>query len=267
MSAAELTTLARASRDGLPAQRYGTISIVGGGCYGSYYLRQLHRARRAGAIAWERLVVVDHRAGCQVATAIANGSDDHCEIVTAEWDDYFDITLGTAADRRVRQGATGRDAIVPSPLMPHLAFSWLERRARARFGVDSVARLPLAVPLPTPWHRAGTDGTHYASYATWTCPVNCIEPVRCPATRGHRAWSMPDAMRFYVASLPESARLLGPLVFHCSHRAYGVGMIDVDAIVAADEFVEANAARGRAEFLVATVSHCHGAIGRLAVGL
>src|SRR5689334_7374283 len=154
----------------------------------------------------------------------------------------------------------------PSPLMPHLALSWLERRARTRFGADVVARLPLTAPPPTPWQRAGTDGTHYASYATWTCPVNCIEPVRCPATRGHRAWSMPDAMRFYVDSLPEGARLLGPLVFHCSHRAYGVGMIDVDAIVAADAFVAAHAARGRAEFLLATVSHCHGAMGRLAVG-
>src|SRR6478672_2624526 len=100
MSAPELTSLTRAASGGAPAQRYGTISIVGGGCYGSYYLRQLHRARRAGAIAWERLVVVDHRAECQVAAAIANGSDDRCDVVTAEWDEYFDAALGAAADRR-----------------------------------------------------------------------------------------------------------------------------------------------------------------------
>jgi len=267
MSGAELTSLARAPRGGMPAQAYGTISIVGGGCYGSYYLRQLHRARRAGAIGWERLVVVDHDADCQVAGALRDGSADRCEVVTAEWDDYFDATLGDAAGRGVRQAGSAPDAIVPSPLMPHLALSWLERRARARFGADAVRRLPLVVPPPTPWQRAGTDGTHYASYATWTCPINCIEPVRCPATRGHRAWSMPDAMRLYVNDLPGNARLLGPLVFHCSHRAYGVGMIDVDVIVAADEFVATNAASGHAEFLVATVSHCHGALGRLAVGV
>jgi hypothetical protein len=76
---------------------------------------------------------------------------------------------------------------------------------------------------------------------------------------------MPDAMRLYVQSLPGSDRLLGPLVFHCSHRAYGVGMIDVDDIVAADRFIAAHGARGHAEFLVATVSHCHGALGRLVV--
>ena len=265
-SGPELATLARAASGRATAQPYGTISVVGGGCYGSYYVRQLHRARRAGAISWERLVVVDRDAGCQVAAALRAGSDDHCEIVTAGWDDYFDATLGESASADVRHRAAARDAIVPSPLMPHLALSWLERRARARFGTDAVSRLPLTVPPPTPWQRAGADGTHYASYATWTCPVNCVEPVRCPATRGHRAWSMPDAMRLYVDSLPDGARLLGPLVFHCSHRAYGVGMIDVDAIVDADHFVADHAARGRAEFLVATVSHCHGALGRLAVG-
>ena len=266
MSAVELTPLVRASGAAAAPQRYGTISIVGGGCYGSYYLRQLHRARRAGAIAWERLVVVDHGAGCQVAIALRAGSEDRCELVAAGWDEYFDATLGAASSAGVRQPGVASDAIVPSPLMPHLALSWLERRARARFGADAVRRLPLTVPPPTPWQRAGADGTHYASYATWTCPVNCVEPVRCPVTRGHRAWSMPDAMEFYVQALPEGARLLGPLVFHCSHRAYGVGMIDVDTIVAADRFVADHAAKGRAEFLVATVSHCHGALGRLAVG-
>ena len=260
--APELTTLARASTGGAAAQSYATITIVGGGCYGSYYLRQLHRARRASAIAWDRLVVVDRDAECAVARAQRAASADRADVVVADWDDYFDGALAAA----VRQDTPSRDAIVPSPLMPHLAFSWLERRARRHFGADAVCRLPLTVAPPTPWQRAGTDGTHYASYATWTCPVNCIEPVRCPATRGHRAWSMPDAMRQYVDALPSAERLLGPLVFHCSHRAYGVGMIDVSDLVAADAFVAANGGAGHAEFLVATVSHCHGAIGRLAVG-
>jgi len=266
MSAPELTRLARASSGGTPPQSYGTITVVGGGCYGSYYLRQLHRARRAGAISWTRLVVVDRNPDCQVARALRDGSDEHCELVAADWDDHFDRALGALADSDVRPDDVGRDAIVPSPLMPHLALSWLERRARARFGTGSVQRLPLTQPPPTPWQRAGADGTHYASYATWTCPVNCIEPVRCPMTRGHRAWSMPDAMRRYVESLPEGERLLGPLVFHCSHRAYGVGMIDTSDLVEADAFVARESGASRAEFLVATVSHCHGALGRLVIG-
>ncbi|HEX2780225.1 MAG TPA: hypothetical protein VHM30_12050 [Gemmatimonadaceae bacterium] len=244
-----------ASGDG---RRYGTITIVGGGCYGSYYVRQLRRGRAAGAIDWRRLVVVDRNAGCAVAGTL--GAPDE-ELAVAEWDDYFDAELARAA-----RGESAGDAIVPSPLMPHLALGWLERRARDRVGAARVARLPLTRQPATPWQRAGADGTHYASYATWTCPVNCIEPVRCPVTRGHRAWSMPDAMRHYVAQLPGGERLLGPLVFHCSHRAYGVGMIDVADLLAADDFVAKHSAAARAEFLVATVSHCHGALGRLAVG-
>ena len=247
-----------ASGDG---RGYATITIVGGGCYGGYYLRQLLRGRQAGAIDWRRLVVVDRDPGCAVARTLADG-DASAELVVAEWDDYFDRELAAAA----RRDDASDDAIVPSPLMPHLALSWLERRARDRVGPERVARLPLPVEPPTPWQRAGNDGTHYASYATWTCPVNCVEPVRCPVTRGHRAWSMPDAMRQYVAALPEGERLLGPLVFHCSHRAYGVGMIDVADLLAAESFVARHTTTGHAEFLVATVSHCHGALGRLAVG-
>src|SRR5258708_34441870 len=47
--------------------RFGTITVVGGGCYGSYYLRQLHRAAAAGAATWNELVVVDRNPHCLVA--------------------------------------------------------------------------------------------------------------------------------------------------------------------------------------------------------
>ena len=43
-------------------------------------------------------------------------------------------------------------------------------------------------------------------------------------------------------------------------------MIDVADLLAADSFIARHTAMGHAEFLVATVSHCHGALGRLAVG-
>ncbi len=33
-------------------QDYGTIVIVGGGCYGSQYVRQLGRASLAGVMTW-----------------------------------------------------------------------------------------------------------------------------------------------------------------------------------------------------------------------
>ncbi len=52
---------------GVARSRYGTIVVVGGGCYGSYYVRQLGRASRAGALEWERLLVVDKDQRCAVA--------------------------------------------------------------------------------------------------------------------------------------------------------------------------------------------------------
>jgi hypothetical protein len=59
---------------------------------------------------------------------------------------------------------------------------------------------------------------------------------------------------------------LGPLLFHCTHRAYGVGMIDTRDVVAADAFVAGAAAGRDARVLVGTVSHCHGALNLMAIG-
>jgi hypothetical protein len=78
---------------------------------------------------------------------------------------------------------------------------------------------------------------------------------------------MPVAIAEYVGT--ERARghnLAGPFVFHCTHRAYGVGMIDVSAVLDADVAIGALASDGPAEAIVGTMSHCHGALGRLAIG-
>src|SRR5579871_5609544 len=61
-----------------------TIVIVGGGCYGSFYLRQLTRARSAGALNWERVIVVDRDPHCAVTRTLADA-----ELVVAEWTEYF----------------------------------------------------------------------------------------------------------------------------------------------------------------------------------
>jgi hypothetical protein len=99
------------------------------------------------------------------------------------------------------------------------------------------------------------------------CPINCVEPPLCPEIRGPRTWSLAPAMRAYVAA--ERARqrdILGPVLLHCTHRVYGVGMIDVRDVQAADAFVAEAGARGPARILVGTVSHCHGALNLLSVG-
>jgi len=253
-----------------PAQRYGTIVVVGGGCYGSYYVRQLGRAARAGALSAERVLVVDRDPTCRVASELGGADTVNVEVVVAEWSTFFDSYLDAAAAHAssAPSDALGPpDAIVPSPLMPHLMYEWLERRARARWPHRTIEMRPLDAPSGIPWQRRGADGTQYVSFAEWVCPVNCIEPALCPVTRGERSWSLPPAV---LAATEEARRngrnLAGPVIFHCQHRAYGVGMFDTSAVVAGDEVVRRAAESGAAEVLVGTVSHCHGALSVLAVG-
>lgn len=245
---------------------YGTIVIVGGGCYGSYYLRQLFRAHRAGALTWRRVLVVDHKSDCAITTSpeMNSGADmPLVELVTAEWKEFFADYLSrweSEADRSLA------DAIVPSPLMPHLMYDWIRDRATERWPDRNVETRPIQGPAGTPWEREAPDGTRYVSFAEWICPVNCIEPDVCPHTRGPRSWTMPQAVREYVeARRAVGEKIRDPLVFHCTHRAYGVGMIDTAAVVAADSAVAAAAIDGPATFLVGTVSHCHGALNLLSV--
>jgi len=281
MSAAEGEAGGREPARPRATQAYGTIVVVGGGCYGSYYLRQLTRAVAAGALTCDRVVVVDRDPGCQVAVGLGAppreydravaGSEHHhsaapritVSLEVAEWTDYFAHYLAAAAGD---PQASARDAVVPSPLMPHLTYEWLLARARSRWPDRTVQTVPLAQPPSTPWERAAPDGTHYVSFAEWMCPINCIEPALCPAIRGPRTWSMPPAMRAYVAAERTRGReILGPVLFHCTHRAYGVGMIDTSAVLDADAFVATVGARGEARVLVGTVSHCHGALNLMRI--
>lgn len=251
-------------------QRFGTIVVVGGGCYGSYYVRQLGRAAGAGAVSWDRLLVVDRDPRCRVvverddSAASWPASAPRCEVATSDWRAFFAEYLAAASDD---PRSTGADAVVPSPLMPHLMYDWLLDRARQRWPARRVERKPLETAPAVPWSRAGNDGTQYVSFAEWMCPINCIEPARCPHTRGPRDWSMPPAIQAFVDERRSTGELLlGPCVFHCTHRAYGVGMIDTRDVIEADRFVADAGTTGPADVLVATASHCHGALGILSIG-
>lgn len=240
--------------------QFGTIVVVGGGCYGSYYVRQLLRARTAGAASWHRLVVVDRDARCQVARSL--GRDD-VDLAIADWKTFFGAYLSEAS--RDRERSLG-DAIVPSPLMPHLMFEWLLERARARWPNREVRSEPLLHAPDTPWQRATPDGTHYVSFADWMCPINCVEPRRCPHTRGERSWSLPETAREYVRRARERGEpLAGPVIFHCVHRTYGVGMFDTREVIDGDALVRETAEHAAVAILVGTMSHCHGAFARLVI--
>ena len=245
-------------------QQFGTIVVVGGGCYGGYYVRQLSRARAAGHAMWSRLVVVDRNAACMVSTLAEVDRPPGLVLEIATWEEFFSSYLGAAAQRPLE---VVNDAIVPSPLMPHLLAEWLVQRARDRWPTRSIVVEPLASIPGIPWQMSGADGTQYVSFAEWVCPINCIEPARCPATKGERSWSLPVALDRYAAEEREAGRLLdGPFVFHCAHRTHGVGMIDVRDVVAADAAINRSGVLGERSILIGTASHCHGALQRIVMG-
>jgi hypothetical protein len=214
----------------------------------------------AGRVTFDRLLVVDRDSACASAKAIAAdpagasdlpaGADGWAgiEIVVTEWTEFFAAWLAVAV---AQPAAHARDSIVPSPLMPHLLFEWLAGQARAAAGRE----LPLFMPGEfgaIPWQKEGGDGTRYVSYATWICPINCIEPARCPHTKGPRDWSLHE-------TLVREAGGDAVAMLRVTHRTFGVGMIDVADIVAAHAIVDGSVRAGK-RVRVATASHCHGAV-------
>jgi hypothetical protein len=194
--------------------------------------------------------------------AASPADDVPVQMVVSDWTEFFAEYLGAA----VREPGRYRDdAVVPSPLMPHLMGEWLVAQARARYGERVVADEPFAHVPEVPWSRAGGGGTHYVSFATWMCPINCVEPRTCPHTRDTRTWSLPVALERHARDEQAAGRPVSAATLFCRHRSYGVGMFDTAEVIAAHDLIMAAGERGHAEVIIGTVSHCHGALARLVV--
>jgi hypothetical protein len=184
--------------------------------------------------------------------------------VVSDWAAFFDRYL---AERQELPPADPADAIVPSPLMPHLMYQWLQRRAAARWPGREVVTRPLPAGPGTPYDQAAPDGTRYLSFADWLCPTHCIEPAICPVTRGPRTWEMADALEQLRATLDRVTPVAGPVLFACEHQVFGVGTFSVAEVLAGDATVMAAGEPGTAvDVLVGTVSSCHGAVNLLHMG-
>jgi hypothetical protein len=241
--------------------RLGEVVVVGGGCYGTFYATQLLRARERGRLELARLVVVDRDPECRFAREVEAGEQHALRV--ADWDEFFDEWLAHPRE----PAAAAPDAIVPSPLMPHLMYDWVVRRARRRWPGRPIEPRPVDVAVGTPYDALGPDGTRYVSYADWICPVHCIEPLTCPMIRAPRTWEMGDALAQLVERLSHRAPAAGPVLFTCRHRVFGVGMFDAAAVQAGDALVADAGASGTAvDVVVGTVSACHGAVGLLHLG-
>lgn len=239
--------------------RFRDVVIVGGGCYGTFYARQLVLAREKGKAEFARLLIVDHDAECQFTREV--GVAPGRELVVDDWSRFFDRYLGDAA-----AGALP-DVIVPSPLMPHLMYQWLERRAAARWPGRSVATTPLEIGPGTPYDRLAPDGTRYISFADWLCPTHCIEPAICPITRAPRTWEMSESLTVLAGTLSQARPTAGPVLFACEHQVFGVGTFSVAEVLAGDRIVQAAGGAGtEVDVLVGTISSCHGAVNLLRLG-
>src|SRR6266550_1279957 len=247
------------------------VIVIGGGCYGTFYAGQLAKARDKGKARYRRVVVVDRDADCRARRELGPAPDR--DFVASEWSAYFDAVLGTAV--RARHGEP-QDYIVPSPLMPHLMFEWVVRRARARWPERHVTVEPVPGTLGTPYDRAAPapDHTRYVSFADWICPTHCVEPALCPAIGQPRSWEMGEAVTQLVERLRgvgrgegEGERVSGPALFVCRHHVFGVGTFAVDAVLAGDALVAAAGESGEpAGVLIGTISSCHGALNVLRIG-
>jgi hypothetical protein len=238
------------------------VVIVGGGCYGTFYATQLVRARERGKAVFHRLLIVDRDPDCRLAREI--GTDESRQLVVQDWGEFFD---GYLNHERLSRPGTPRDTIVPSPLMPHLMYQWLVRRAQRRWPGRLVETRAVPRGPGTPYDVSAPDGTRYVSYADWICPTHCIEPAICPVIRAPRTWEMADALEGLAQRLGGQQQTAGPILFRCEHQVFGVGMFDVAAVLGGDAAVmEAGQAPGSIDVLVGTISSCHGAVNLLHLG-
>lgn len=231
--------------------------VLGGGCYGTFYARQLLRARDAGALDGVEVVVVDRNEEPPAKTDLP--PDPSLRFVVREWDAFLDARLEDLA-------GDAEDRIVPSPFTPHLALSWLlrhlpEDRPELAWTLEPFARHP-----GTPWQLQREGGPLLVSHADWTCPVHCIEPATCPHTGGPRHWDLDRTVRDFAVALDDGGQAVAGLhLFHCHHVTHGVGAYPAREIVRARREMAVGAVPG-SRYLVGTISHCHGALHLLIAG-
>lgn len=225
--------------------------IFGGGCYGSFYARQLVRAGQAGQPVSE-IVVVDHNESPPARTAV---SSPLLRCVRQDWDEFCDDYFGILS-------VDSPDQIVPPPFTPHLPLRWLLRqlprdRPDLIWSLEPLRRMP-----GTPFQHQSEHGPLTVSHADWVCPVHCVEPQTCPVTRGPRYWDVAQTLETWSDALEGAGQKIAQIhLFQCLHYSHGVGTYGAALVARARyELSRANAITGPVRFLVGTVSHCHGAI-------
>ena len=236
---------------------------MGGGCYGTFYARQLLRARAAGALVVDEIEVVDSAAEPRARRELGDAPGLRHRRLT--WDDFLDTRLAAALDSAGDAPRTNQDILVTPPFTPHLALAWLLRALPPQAPGMSRSLETFARQPATPFRRQAEGGPLLLSHADWICPVNCIEPERCPKIRAPRVWDMDRTARELARQLDEAGQPVDTVqLFHCHHIAYGVGGYPFARLPEAGRAIlgRVRAAHRDREVraLVGTISRCHGAL-------
>lgn len=225
--------------------------VVGGGCFGSQYVRWLLRARSLGMVAFEKIFAIDRDPACRLAEH--GPADPALQLVTADWVEYFgDLLLRSEPEADFQ-----KDHWVPSPLSPHILFLGFLRAAARLDAALRFNEVPFWAETPTPVKIPLASGAMAVSFAEWQCPVNCIEPGTCPAIQAPRTWDMKPALTDYFQGHPEAG---SAHVLQCRHWVHGVGTIPLAEILEAFQRLKKDL-KMASRVTVATVSACHGLIG------
>ena len=232
--------------------------VIGGGCYGTYYCRQLLRG--AVKLGLEKITVVDHQVDCQVRREIA---DPRIEHLTTDWHDFLLPYFHEQVARR-RSGVELTDHYVPPCIGPHFLFELFETELKRECPTVQLTHPPFGSPVGTPLDMKLADGNRALSFAEWICPHSCIEPRLCPVIRQEKAWDMGEHLSGYFEEygLKVDTYHLLP----CRHLAMGVGPIPMQLIV--DEYLQFSSRMlqpGRHLAALATISSCHGLVGLMEV--
>lgn len=224
--------------------------IAGGGCYGSYYVRQLDRARERKKLDVTEIVVVDKNPQCAVAKDLSSVAGARLEV--CDWLDFGEVLW---KNRKTFRG----DMWVPTPLGPHIIYHWIKKQWERESG-QPFSPVAYSGPKPElPFAETLASGSLVLSHAPGICPVNCVEPKLCPLTKDNRDWEMKDTVRKLVAEKVGEHGIEAVGVFVCQHHAHGVGTIPLTALFDEWEMIHSRLSeRNVSKIGVATVSSCHG---------
>ncbi len=227
---------------------------VGGGCFGSQYAHWLLRARDLGWLEFSEIRLIDRDPHC-LWQQKARGSVG-VQLQVQDWTDYLADYLVT----HLQDSEARRDHWIPSPLSPHLLLLGFLAAARRLYPQYDWALEPFRENLSIPVIFPLDAGPLAVSFAQWQCPVNCIEPKRCPAIQQERNWDMKNALDGAFAQKGEEYSWH---VLQCQHLVHGVGTIPMEKIFHEFEsLLQKIAEENLTKIIVATVSGCHGLIGQ-----